>query len=148
MLEQSAYRRQNDLPPRQRDDFDNALAVTWMRAAALDGGDVDGDGDTDYFDARAMADNVRELLATIQRGDLVSAVEKSKGEAVAAAYFKQLDGLGYAEVVELAGDLDLGPYAAQVKRQSYCAQHARTSGVVPNSMRGLESRITAKRCDR
>jgi len=76
-------------------------------------------------------------------------VEKSKGEAVAAAYFKQLDGLGYDEFVELAGDLDLGSYAAQMKRQSYCAQQqARTGGVVPNSMRGLESRITAKRCDR
>ena len=148
-FERSVAMLQNDLSPRQRDDFDNALAVTWMRAAALDGGDIDGDGDTDYFDARAMADNVGDLLAAIQRGDFVSAVEKSKGEAVAAAYFKQLDGLGYDEFVELAGDLDLGSYAAQMKRQSYCAQQqARTGGVVPNSMRGLESRITAKRCDR
>jgi hypothetical protein len=143
-FERSVAMLQNDLPPRQREDFDIALAVTWMRAAAFDVGDVDGDGDTDYFDARAMADNAGELLAAIQRGDLVSAVEKSKGTAVAAAYFKQLDGLGYEEVVELAGDLDLGPYAAQVKRQKSlgaCAQR-RTPEV-----RGFESRISA-RCDR
>ena len=78
------------------------------------------------------------------------AVSQAKmGEAFAAAYFKQLDGLGYDEVVALAGDLDLGPYAAQLNRQSYCAQQqARTGGVVPNSFRGLESRITSRRCDR
>ena len=143
-FERSVAMLQNDLPPRRREDFDVALAVTWMRAAAFDAGDVDGDGDTDYFDARAMADNAGDLLAAIQRGDLVSAVEGSKGEAVAAAYFEQLDGLGYDEVVELAGDLDLGPYTAQMKRQrsqGACAQqHA-------PQVRGFESRITA-RCDR
>jgi len=143
-FERSVAMLQNDLPPRQREDLGNALAVTWMRAAALDAADVDGDGDTDYFDARAMADNASELLAAIQRGDFLSAAEKSKGEAVAAVYFKQLDGLGYDEVVALAGDLDLGPYAAQMKRQraeGACAQqHA-------PDVRGFEGRITT-RCDR
>lgn len=116
-FERSVAMLQNDLRARRREDFEVALAVTWMRAAALDAGDVDGDGDTDYFDARAMADNASDLLAAIQRGDLVSTIEDSKGKAVAAAYFKQLDGLGYDEVVEIAGDLDLGPYAANLKRQ-------------------------------
>src|SRR6185503_16002019 len=100
---------QNDLPARQRDDFDVALAVVWMRAAGLDAGDVDGDGDTDYFDARAMADNAGDLLAAIQRGDLV-----------AAAYFKQLDGLGYDDVVELANAADDERYVAQLKRHAAC----------------------------
>ena len=144
-FERSVAMLQNDLPSRQREDFDIALAVTWMRAAALDVGDVDGDGDTDYFDARAMADNAGELLAAIQRGDFVSAVEEeSKSDVVATAYFKQLDGLGYEEVVELAGDLDLGPYAAQMKRQGSpgaCAQQHTPE------VRGFESRISA-RCDR
>jgi hypothetical protein len=140
-FERSVAVLQNDLSPRKRDDFDNALAVTWMRAAGLGSGDVDGDGDTDYFDARAMADKVGELLAAIQRGDFVSAVEKSRGVAVAAAYFKQLDGLGYDEVVELAGGLDLGPYAAQMRRQtSVCAQQA-------PEVRGFGGRISA-RCNR
>ena len=143
-FERSLAMLQNDLPPRHREDFDVALAVTWMRAAAMDVGDVDGDGDTDYFDARAVADNAGDLLAAIQRGDLVAAAEKSKGETVAAAYFKQLDGLGYDEVVELAGDTNLGPYAAQLKRQS--SQGACAQQNAPE-VRGFESRITA-RCDR
>lgn len=143
-FERSLAMLQNDLPPRQRENFDVALAVTWMRAAAVDASDVDGDGDTDYLDARAMADNAGDLLAAIQRGDLVSAVEKSEREAVAAAYFKQLDGLGYDEVVELAGRFNLGPYGAQMKRQrpqGACAQQRAPE------VRGFESRITS-RCDR
>ena len=116
-FERSVAMLQNDLSSRRREDFDVALAVTWMRAAGLDAGDFDGDGDTDYFDARAMADNAGDLLVVIQRGDLVSAIEDSKGAAAAAAYFKQLDGLGYDEVVELAGALDAGSYVADLKRQ-------------------------------
>jgi hypothetical protein len=116
-FERSVAMLQNDLSARRREDLEVALAVTWMRAAGLDAGDVDGDGDTDYFDARAMADNAGDLLAVIQRGDLVSAIEDSKGAAVAAAYFKQLDGLGYDEVVELAGTLDAESYEADLKRQ-------------------------------
>ena len=116
-FERSVAMLQNDLRSRRREDFDIALAVTWMRAAALDAGDVDGDGDTDYFDARAMADNAGNLLAAIRRGNLVSTIEDSKGEAVAAAYFKQLDGLRYEEVVALAGERDIGPYAADMKRR-------------------------------
>lgn len=140
-FERSVAMLQNDLPPRKRDDFDNALAVTWMRAAALDAGDVDGDGDTDYFDARAMADNVGELLAAIQRGDFVSAVERSKGKTVVTAYFKQLHGLGYDDVIELAGELDLAPHVAQMKRQVSCAQPRGPE------VKGFGSRISA-RCDR
>jgi hypothetical protein len=48
-FERSVAMLQNDLPPRKREDFEIALAFTWVRAAALDAGDVDGDGDTDYF---------------------------------------------------------------------------------------------------
>jgi hypothetical protein len=140
-FERSVAMLQNDLSTRKRDEFDKALAVTWMRAAGRDAGDLDGDGDTDYFDARAMADEVGELLAAIQRGDFVSAAEKSSGVAVAAGYFKQLDGLGHDEVVELAGELDLGPYAALMRRQaSVCAEQA-------PEVRGFGGRISA-RCNR
>lgn len=107
---------QNDLPSRRREDFDVALAVIWTRAAGIFS-DVDRDGDVDYFDARVTADAAGDLLSAIQRGNFVSKIEASKGESVAAAYFKQLDGLGYEEVVELAGDPDLGPYVTDLKRQ-------------------------------
>jgi len=116
-FERSVAMLQNDLPSRKREGFDIALAVTWMRAAGLDAGDVDEDGDTDYFDARAMADNAGDILAAIERGDFVSTIEHSKGRAVAAAYFKQLDGSGYDEVLELAGAIDAASYAADLKRQ-------------------------------
>ena len=122
-FERSVAMLQNDLPARQRDAFDVALAVVWMRGAGLDAGDVDGDGDTDYFDARAMADNAGDLLAAIQRGDFVATIEDGKGKAAAAAYFKQLDGLGYDGVVELAGAVDAGSHVADLKRhvsQSGC----------------------------
>jgi hypothetical protein len=143
-FERSIAMLQNDLPSRHRDDFDVALAVIWTREARLSG-DVDGDGDVDYFDARMTADAAGDLLAAIQRGDLVSAVEASKGEAFAAAYFKRLDNLGYDEVIELAGDLDLERYLAQMKRlrsQAACAQRQRAPEV-----RGFDGRISS-RCDR
>lgn len=143
-FEQSIAMLQNDLSARRRQNFEVALAVTWMRAAALDAGDVDGDGDTDYFDARAMADNAGDLLAAIQRGDLVSTIEDSKSEA-AAAYFKQLDGLGYDEVVELAGDLDVGPYVADMKRQISQTACAEWKGTARPPPLGNTSRI--RRCD-
>jgi hypothetical protein len=144
-FERSVAMLQNDLPSRHRDDFDMALAVTWMRAAALDTTDVDGDGDTDYFDARAIADNVGELLAAIRRGDFVTAIEEGRGAAAAPAYFRQLDNLGYDGVIELAGELELGSYLAEVRRQrtqAVCAQ-AESAPVV----RGFGGRISSK-CDR
>jgi hypothetical protein len=144
-FERSVAMLQNDLPSRRREDFDAALAVTWMRAAALDAGDVDGDGDTDYFDARALADNVGELLAAIRRGDFVTAIEDSKGEAAAAAYFEQLDGLGYDELVDLAGDLDVGPHLADLKRQVSRAGCNSWQDVDRPPPLGNSSRI--RRCD-
>ena len=114
-FERSVAMLQNELPFRRREDFDVALAVVWTRAAGVSS-DADGDGDVDYFDARMAADAAGDLLAAIQRGDLVSTIEDGKGESVAAVYFKQLDGLGYDEVVALAGALDIGPYAAGLKR--------------------------------
>ena len=143
-FERSVAMLQNDLPARHRDDFDVALAVIWTRAAGASA-DVDGDGDVDYFDARVTADEAGDLLAAIARGDLVSAAEATKGEAVAAAYFRRLDDLGYDEVVALAGEPDVGRYLAQMKRQrsqAICAQRER-----PPEVRGFDGRISS-RCDR
>jgi hypothetical protein len=142
-FERSVAMLQNDLPSRRRDDFDTALAVTWMRAAALDAGDVDGDGDTDYFDARALADDVGDLLAAIRRGDFVNAIENGKGKAVATAYFEQLDGLGYDELLDLAGDLDVGAYVAGLKRQ--VSRSACNGSKGPPPPLGYTSRI--RTCD-
>ncbi len=144
-FERSVAMLQNDLPRGKRSDLDIALAVTWMRSAGLDSGDVDQDSDTDYFDARVIADEARDLLAAIGRGDLVPTIEDSKGGAAAAAYFKQLDGLGYDEVMELAGAVEAASYVADMKRrvsQSGC-DGWKGSGERPPL--GYTSRI--RRCD-
>jgi len=143
-FERSVAMLQNDLPARRRDDFDVALAVIFMRAAAVDAGDLDADGDVDYFDARIVSDTAMSLLTEIQRGNLTSAAEK-QGREVAAAYFKQLDGLGYDEVVELAGDLDVGPYVADMKRQVSQTACAGWQGMARPPPLGNTSRI--RRCD-
>ena len=143
-FERSVAMLQNDLSARRRDDFDVALAVIFLRAAAVDSGDLDADGDVDYFDARIVSDAAMSLLTEIQRGNLTSAAEK-QGREVAAAYFKQLDGLGYDEVVELAGDLDVGPYVADMKRQVSQIACAGWKGVARPPPLGNTSRI--RRCD-
>ena len=135
---------QNDLPSRRRDDFDVALAIIWTRAALVSR-DVDGDGDVDYFDARATADAAGNLLAAIRRGDLVSTIEESNGESAAAAYFERLDGLGYDEVVALAGALDFGPDAADLKRQVSRTGCSGWKGGDDRPPLGHTSRI--RRCD-
>jgi len=80
-----------------------------------------------------------------QRGDFVSAVEKSEGGAVAAAYFKQLDGLGYADVVALAGDIDASQYVADMKRQVSQTDCSGWKGGGDRPPLGNTSRI--RRCD-
>ena len=116
-FERSVAMLQNDLPSRRREEFEVAVVVIWMRAASLGSADADGDGDVDYSDARATADGAADLLAAMQRGDLVSAIEKSKRGAAAPSFFTKLDGLSANEVVELAGDNDIGPYLAEMRRR-------------------------------
>jgi len=142
-FERSVAMLQNDLPSRRREDFDVALVVVFMRAAGLDAGDLDGD--VDYFDARITSDTAGNLLTEVQPGNLVSAAEESKGNAVAAAYFAQLDGLGYDEVVERAGEVDAGPYQADLKRQHSQAACAGWQGRATPPPLGRTSRI--RRCD-
>jgi len=99
---------QNSLPPRRREDFDIALAVIWMSESLGSAGlDLDRDGDVDRADSRLLADGAMDLLADIQRGDLLSSIDKpvtnNGGECTAANYLQQLDGLTCEEVLDLAG---------------------------------------------
>jgi hypothetical protein len=140
-FERSVAMVQNDLPARRREDFDVALAVILMRAAEVDSGDLDADGDVDYFDARILSDTATVLLAEVQRGNLTSAAEKH-GREVAVAYFKQLDGLASDDVVELAGD-GAESYLAQMKQLRLQAACARQRDAL--EVRGFGGRA-ASRC--
>jgi len=104
-LEASVTALRNALPAGRREDFDAALAMIWIQRTANDG-DLDGDEDLDLDDIRLLQDDAADLLTQIQRGNIVYAVEsreKDDSEFKAADYFAQLDGLGYDEVLSLAG---------------------------------------------
>jgi hypothetical protein len=128
-VERSVAALHNALPARHREHFDIALGVIFMRTAAL-AADLNGDGDVNDLDARVLRDTATAVWTEIARGNLVGAVEKHDDD-VAAAYFKRLDGLGYDEVVELAGEID-DQYLVDVRRQlsaAGCAERrARTIG--------------------
>jgi hypothetical protein len=143
-VERSVALLQNDLSTRRREDFEVALAVIYLRTAGLDRGDTDGDGDEDYFDARSLADTAGDLFDEIRRGNLVSTIESLKGAGVAAAYFAQLDGLGYDEVVKLGGEAADG-YLAEIHRVQSQAECAQLAGRAP-PVRGFGGRID-DRCD-
>jgi hypothetical protein len=107
-FESSVAQLQNSLPPRRREDFDIALAVIWLSESLGSAGlDLDGNGDVDHADLRRLADETMDLLPDIQRGDLLPTIEKraagSGGRYTAASYVRQLDGLTYEEVFDLAG---------------------------------------------
>lgn len=104
-LETSVALLQNDLGGRRREELDVALAMIWMNRTA-NSGDVDGDGDFDVDDIRQLEIDATALLTEIRRGNLVSAIEERQelgGDYTAADYFAQLHGLGFDEILSLAG---------------------------------------------
>jgi hypothetical protein len=117
-FERSVASLQNELPSRERGDFEIALAVIWLKNT-LGFGDADRDGDVDVDDMKLLENDSIDLLAEIRRGDLLSAVEKREKNAggyTATAYRQQLDGLAYDEVVELAGRPTNEPYLDALRR--------------------------------
>ncbi len=114
---------QNALPASQRADFEAALAVVWLGNTAK-GGDVDKDGNVEVTDLQELRADTADLLADIQRGDLVAAIEAldaSGAEYTSADYIEQLDGLGHDGVVELASRPGASPAEGQALR-AYKAQ--------------------------
>ncbi len=114
---------QNALPASQRADFEAALAVVWLGNTAK-GGDVDEDGNVEVEDIQELRADTADLLADIQRGDLVAAIEAldtSGGGYTSADYIEQLGGLGHDEVLELASRPGESPAEGQALR-AYKAQ--------------------------
>ena len=133
-LERSVARLRNTLPPRDQEDFDAALAMIWIQRTANDG-DLDGDDDVDLDDLRLLEQDASDLLTQIHRGNLVSAIEaraRSVENFKAADYFKLLDGLGYDDVLALAGHTRAEDYlkaVRQTRSQPVCfVDSSRASG--------------------
>ena len=117
-FEASVALLQNQLRSRHREDFERALAVIWM-GNTVGTGDFDRDSDVDDDDARFLGQDARDLLTDIQRGNLLSAIEKRERNAggyTAAAFIGQLDGLGYDEVLELAGRPSEEPFLGPLRQ--------------------------------
>ena len=106
-FEASVAALQNALPPRRRENFEVALSAIWLsKALGPSGLDRNEDGIVDAIDSQLLVADTQHLLADIQRGDLLAAIgtrEKKQGTYTVADYIKRLDGLGYDEVLDLAG---------------------------------------------
>ena len=145
-LERSVALMQNDLAGRHRDDFDVALAMIWMNRTAGTG-DLNGDGNLDVDDIRQLEIDASALLTEIQRGNLVSAIEERQepgGDFTAADYFAQLDGLGYDEIVSLAGRPTKDAYfdAVRQAREQLTCREERPTFAQGNPSRAAQRRPT------
>lgn len=117
-LETSVALLQNDLAGRRREELDVALAMIWINRTA-NSGDLDADGDFDIDDMRRLEIDATDLLTEIQRGNFVSAIEereKAGSNYKATDYFAQLHGLGFDEVVSLAGRPTVSGYLDAVRQ--------------------------------
>ena len=117
---------QNALPNNKRDDFDIALLTIWL-SHSTQAGDLDQDGELEVADVLGLKADTADLLAAIQRGDLVPAIEdldQSNDDRMVASYFAQLDGLGHDAVLDLAGlpgeSSEVGRAVKAVKAQVLC----------------------------
>jgi hypothetical protein len=113
---------------RRREELARALAIIWL-SNTRDPDDFDGDGDYDVDDLWEMRDDSADLLADIERGDLLPAIEEledPEGEYKTADYFRQLDGLGYDEVLALVDPLNASQtgFLAGYKWESLCGPNA------------------------
>jgi len=104
-FERSVALLQNSLAPRQREEFQLALGTIWLKNTVGQIADLDHDGDVDVEDFRASIKIASDILVEIQRGEVLSALEKREGKYgpfTVADYIEQLNGLGYDEVLSLA----------------------------------------------
>ena len=97
----------NALPPRRREDLELALAVIWTsNTLGPSGLDRTGDGIVDATDIQLLADDTYRLLTEIEGGNLLSTIEereRTDSTFTSADYVKRLDGLGYDQIIDLAG---------------------------------------------
>lgn len=129
-FEQSVVRLLNELPSRRREEFEMALAVIWI-ANTVDVGDSDPSEDADLDEVRLLMEFAEELLTEIQRGDVLSAIERREAPGsgyTTVEYFEQLDGLPYDAVVNLAERFGNEPDLRNFKREAWCREERQFIG--------------------
>jgi hypothetical protein len=144
-FEQSVAALQNALPARRREELEIALAMIWMSDTADPGSlDRDGDGFVTSVDSRLLAEGTLDLLADIQRGDLLASIEKREGQGgrgTAADYVRQLDGLGYEDVLAIVRPDDVS--VPRPLRPFHAAQHLTDYFISPATGKVLSEAIEA-----
>jgi hypothetical protein len=138
-FEQSIALLLTELPRRRREDFEIALAVIWIRNFSDGSVDIDRDGDIDVDDVLLLNGATIDMMAAIARGDLVPALQRSEATAngyTAEDYFKQLDGLQYDEVMNLAVSPGSDPSISTLVQEIWCTR--------PTSQSSTKKRV----CDR
>jgi hypothetical protein len=116
----------NELPRRRREEFTMALAAIWYKNS-VDAGDFDHEGDTNTEYIRLMTDNASDLLAQIDRGDLLAAIEDREvagSDYTSTEYIKQLDGLQFDDVLDLAELPGIESLLASITQESTCNRSA------------------------
>ena len=80
--------------------LETSLAIIWLRQTSVGAGDADSDGSIDVNEVRALQQSAEDVFTDLRRGVFSFAV--AERDASGADYAKQLDGLTYGEVIDLA----------------------------------------------
>jgi hypothetical protein len=97
-FETSVTSLQERLAPRRRAEFETSLAIVWLRQNSVGAGDADSDGSIDVNEMRALQQAAEDVFADVRRGVFAFAEHEASG----ADYARQLDGLTYDGVIDLA----------------------------------------------
>lgn len=123
-FEQSVVQLLNELPRRRREEFEMALGLIWI-GNTFDVGDSDPYGDADLDEVRLLAKFAEDLLTEIQRGDVLSAIERREMQGsgyTSVEYFEQLDGLQFDDVVNLAERFGNEADLRTLRREVWCRE--------------------------
>ena len=119
-LETSITSLQERLAPRRRADLETSLAIIWLRQTSAGAGDADSDGSIDVNEIRALQQAAEDVFTDVRRGVWSFAVAERDGGG--ADYARQLDGLTYHEVIDLAAATRGDVFLHAVREQKLTAQ--------------------------
>jgi hypothetical protein len=128
-FELSVATLQNSLPHSKRGDLEVALLTIWLTHSTK-AGNLDENAEPEINDVPQLKEDAADLLAAIQRGDLVSAIEdldETDNDRTVASYIAQLDGLGHDAIFDLAGrpgdSTEVGRALRALKARTLCERH-------------------------